>query len=175
MEDTTRIFTVIDFIEYANTAGYDNPVHDKAWLGQAEEAHKALCGYLVGQMSSESKKAAFMNEFNMSFKMKVGDDNCGEGDIKERFSLGNISRTMQALFDAILYEDITNGGKNAYRVTTDKRNMIVYTYSNLSNKTIGEVLFKNTDKYMADITKVFATIVRKNETTFDKYPKNSEK
>ena len=44
MEDTTRIFTVIDFINYANDAGYENPVHDKAWFAQAEEAHKALCG-----------------------------------------------------------------------------------------------------------------------------------
>ena len=116
-----------------------------------------------------------MNEFNLSFKMKVGNDNCGEDDIKSRFSLGNIDRTMQALLDSILYEDVKGGGKNAYRVTSDKRNMIVYTYSNLSNKTIGEVLFKNTDKYMADITKVFAAIVRRNETTFDKYPKNSDK
>lgn len=175
MADETRVFTLTDFINYANEAGYDNPVKDPAWLKPCEESHKALCGFLASEMHSEKLKDQFLNEFDLSFAMKTGDDNCGEVDLKTRFSKGNIDRTMQALLDAILYEDIKNGGKNAYRVTADKRNMILYTYANLDNKTIGNVLFKNTTKYMEDITKVFSAIVKKCETTFDKYPTVSSK
>ena len=170
IEDDSRIFTVTDFIDYAVEIGHDNPATNPAWLKQAEEAHKALCGFLVVEMHSEGLKAQFLNEFDIAFNMKAGDTLCGEADLKKRFSLGNIDRTLQALLDAILYEDVTNGGKNKYRVQTNHRNIIRYTYAKLSAKTIGEVLFKSTKNFMTDITKVFAQIVRGNETSFNGYP-----
>ena len=175
MEDDTRIFSVTDFIAYAIELGNDNPANNPAWLKQAEEAHKALCGFLVSEIHSEGLKAQFLNEFDIAFKMKAGDTLCGEADFKKRYSKGNIDRTLQALLDAILYEDTTDGGKNAYRVRNSHRNAIVYTYAKLSNKTIGEVLFKNTNAFMTDVTKVFSAIVRGNEFSFDKYPVNAEK
>ena len=175
MEDDSRIFSVTDFIAYAIELGCDNPANNPAWLKQAEEAHKALCGFLVSEIHSEGLKAQFLNEFDIAFKMKAGDTLCGEADFKKRYSKGNIDRTLQALLDAILYEDATEGGKNQYRVRNNHRNAIVYTYAKLSNKTIGEVLFKNTNSFMTDVTKVFSAIVRGNEFSFDKYPVNAEK
>jgi len=175
MEDDCKIFSVIDFIDYATTAGYDNPAQNVAWLKQAEEAHKALCGYLVTEMRSEKAKDEFINEFDLSFTMKAGDVTCGESELKKRFSKGNVDRTLQALLDAILYEDATNGGKNCYRVKNEHRNKILYTYSRLSAKVIGEVLFKSTKNFMNDVTKVFAQIVRGTDSTFAGYPMNSDK
>ena len=37
LEDSTRIFTVTDFIQYATEIGRVNPANDPAWLKQAEE------------------------------------------------------------------------------------------------------------------------------------------
>ena len=175
IEDETRIFSVTDFIGYAIEIGHDNPANNPAWLKQAEEAHKALCGFLVREMHSEGLKAQFLNEFDIAFNMKAGDTTCGEADFDKRYSLGNIDRTLQALLDAILYEDATNGGKNQYRVKTNHRNVIRYTYAKLSSKTIGEVLFKNTNNFMTDVTKVFSAIVRGNEISFSKYPVAADK
>jgi len=175
MEDSYKIFSVTDFIDFATTAGYESPANNPAWLKQAEEAHKALCGYLVGEMRSKGLKDEFINEFDLSFTMKAGDVLCGETDILKRFSKGNVDRTLQALLDAILYEDATNGGKNSYRVKNEHRNKILYTYSRLSSQTIGEVLFKSTKNFMNDVTKVFAQIVRGTDSTFSGYPVNSDK
>jgi len=170
IEDTTGLFNVTDFIEYATANGYDNPAMNDAWLKTVEEAHMALCGYLVTQMHSESLKDGFLNEFAGSFKMNVGDATCGEADINKRFTLGNIDRALQALLDAILYEDVKGGGKNAYRVTNSKRNAVVFTYARMNPRTIGEVLFKKTDSFMKDITNIFCTIVRNTNLTFTGHP-----
>lgn len=175
ISDESRIMNVVDFISYAVEHQYDNPAVSSAWLKQAEEAHKALCGFIVTELQREGLKSAFINEFDVSFAMKAGDAACGEVDLKKRFSKGNIDRTLQALFDAILYEDESDGGKNKYRVRNEHRNAILYTYAKLSNKTIGEVLFKKTTQFMTDVTKVFCQIVRGNEFSFNKYPKESEK
>jgi len=175
ISDEIRIFTVVDFISYAIEHEYDNPAMNPAWLKQAEEAHKALCGFIVTELSRESLKSQFINEFDISFAMKAGDTTCGESDLKKRFSKGNIDRTLQALFDAILYEDPAEGGKNVFRVRNEHRNALLYTYSKLSNKTIGEVLFKKTNQFMTDVTKVFCTVVRNTDFSFNKYPVNAEK
>ena len=173
--DETRIFNVVDFISYAVEKGYDNPAMKSEWLKQAEEAHKALCGYIVTELQRESLKSQFINEFDISFAMKAGDTTCGEPDLKKRFTKGNIDRTLQALLDAILYEDATDGGKNAYRILNMHRNALLYTYAKLSNKVIGEVLFRKTNQFMTDVTKVFCTIVRGTDFSVTKYPVASEK
>lgn len=173
--DDARIFNVVEFINYATEHSFDNPAMNSAWLKQAEEAHKALCGFIVTELQREGLKSQFINEFDMSFAMKAGDVTCGEADLKKRFTKGNIDRTLQALLDAILYEDATNGGKNAFRVRNEHRNAILYTYAKLSNKTIGEVLFRKTNQFMTDVTKVFCTIVRGTDFSFAKYPVSAEK
>lgn len=175
ISDETRIFSVIDYIDYAIDHGHDNPAVSPAWLKQAEEAHKAICGFIVSELSREGLKAKFLNEFDMTFNMKAGDVTCGEADFAKRYSKGNIDRTLQALLDAILFEDDKKGGKNKYRVLNQHRNALLYTYAKLSNKQIGEVLFKKTNQFMIDVTKVFCTVVRNNEFSFGKYPVVSEK
>ena len=173
--DETRIFNVVEFISYAVEHNHDNPAMNPAWLKQAEEAHKALCGFIVTELQREGLKSQFINEFDMSFAMKAGDVTCGEADLKKRFTKGNIDRTLQALLDAILYDDATNGGKNAYRVLNMHRNALLYTYAKLSNKVIGEVLFRKTNQFMTDVTKVFCTIVRGTDFSVSKYPVAAEK
>ena len=175
LSDETRIFTVVDFINYAIEHEYDNPAMNPAWLKPAEEAHKTLCGILVVAMQKDGLKNQFINEFDLSFAMKAGDATCGEIDLKKRFTMGALDRTLQALLDAILYEDETNGGKNKYRVRNEHRNALLYTYAKLSNKTIGEVLFKKTNQFMTDVTKVFCTIVKGNEFSYAKYPVVADK
>lgn len=170
IEDDTRVFNVTDFISFATENGYDNPVHDKTWLKYAEEAHKALCGYLVAEMNSQSLKSEFLREFDYAFKMKAGSENCGEADFAKRYSKGNIDRTLQALFDAILFDDENDGGKNKYRIRTHNRNTILYTYAKKDSKTIGKVLFSNLDGFMKNVTDEFAMVVRGIDHTFDKYP-----
>lgn len=174
-EDGTRVFTVTDFFDFAVDHGYDHPAKDKAWLKYAEEAHKALCGFLVAEMHSEGLKAQFLVEFDSSFHMKAGDDSCGETDFAKRYSKGNIDRTLQALLDAILYDDTTKGGKNKYVVKNKDRNSLLYTYAKLDANTIGKILFGNNTAFMANVTKVFAMVVRGNEYSFDKYPVATEK
>lgn len=173
--DDSRIFNVVEFISYAVDHQYDNPAMNPAWLKQAEEAHKALCGFIVTELQREGLKSQFINEFDISFAMKAGDTTCGEADLKKRFTKGNIDRTLQALLDSILYDDATGGGKNAYRVMNMHRNAILYTYAKLSNKTIGEVLFRKTNQFMTDVTKVFCTIVRGTDFSVTKYPVSAEK
>ena len=173
--DDSRIFNVVEFISYAIDHKYDNPAMNPAWLKQAEEAHKALCGFIVTELQREGLKSQFINEFDISFAMKAGDATCGEADLKKRFTKGNIDRTLQALLDAILYDDASNGGKNAYRVLNMHRNALLYTYAKLSNKVIGEVLFRKTNQFMTDVTKVFCTIVRGTDFSVTKYPVSAEK
>lgn len=175
IEDDTRVFAVPDFFNFAIDNGYEHPAKDKAWLKYAEEAHKALCGFLVAEMHSEGLKAQFLVEFDSAFHMKAGNDNCGEVDFAKRYSKGNIDRTLQALLDAILYEDATKGGKNKYVVKNKDRNALLYTYAKLDAKTIGKILFGNTTAFMANVTKVFAMVVRGGEYSFDKYPVATEK
>ena len=166
IEDTTALFNVVNFIEFATSNGYDNPAMNDAWLKPVEEAHMALCGFLASEMHSTTLKDEFLSEFAGNFKMNVGDASCGEADLKKRFSKGNIDRNLQLMLDAILYEDVTNGGKNAFRVKNEHRNAIVYTYAKMNPRKIGEVLFKKTDAFMKDITNIFCTIVRGTEMTF---------
>lgn len=166
IEDTTTLFNVVNFIEFATSNGYDNPAMNDAWLKPVEEAHMALCGFLASEMHSVSLRDEFLNEFANNFKMNVGDVSCGEADLKKRFSKGNIDRTLQLMLDAILYEDVTEGGKNAFRVKNEHRNTVIYTYARMNPRKIGEVLFKKTDAFMKDITNIFCTIVRGTEMTF---------
>jgi len=170
LEDDTRVFNVTDFFRFAIENGYDHPAHDKTWLKYAEEAHKALCGYLVSEMNSQSLKSEFLLEFDTTFRMKAGEDNCSEPDFAKRYSKGNLDRTLQALLDAILFEDETNNGKNKYRVKTHNRNAILYTYAKKDAKTIGKILFTNNEGFMKNVTDEFAMIVRNSEHAFDKYP-----
>lgn len=173
MSDDTKVFALDDFIGHAVLSG-KNIVTSNAWLARLEEAHKTLCGFLVTEMHSEGLKAKFLNEFDCDFTMKVGNADCGEAEFKKRYTKGAIDRTLQALFDALLFVDETGGGKNKYTVKNANRNAILYTYARMNPKVVGDILFKNTGKFTEDITKEFAVIVRNGEHSFSGYPMSSK-
>jgi len=171
--DDMRIFNLNEFITFSVQSG-KSVVASNAWVARLEEAHKTLCGFLVSELHSDGLKAQFLAEMDIDFLMKSGKTSCGENEFKKRYTKGAIDRTLQALFDALLYEDETNGGKNKYVVKTHNRNAILYTYAKMDNKVIGKILFRNNNRFMDDVTKEFAVIVRNGEHCFDGYPVSKE-